>query len=53
MALPFSLGAQWFARRRYLGGPDGMGRLRREFGRSAGVVLLATAAIAAATDSQA
>jgi hypothetical protein len=48
VALPFSLGAQWFARRRYLGGPEGMGRLRREFGRSAAVVLVATAAIAAA-----
>lgn len=32
VALPFGLGAQWFLRRRYLAGPDGLGRLRREPG---------------------
>jgi hypothetical protein len=47
VALPFSLGAQWFVRRRYLGGPDGMGRLRREFGRSAATLLVVTAAMTA------
>ena len=30
LALPVSLGAQWFLRRRVLVGPDGLGRLRRE-----------------------
>jgi hypothetical protein len=30
LALPLSLGAQWFLRRRVLVGPDGLGRLRRE-----------------------
>ena len=30
IALPVSLGAQWFLRRRYLSGEDGLGRLRRE-----------------------
>jgi hypothetical protein len=30
LALPISLGAQWFLRRRVLVGPDGLGRLRRE-----------------------
>lgn len=48
VALPFALGAQWFARRRYLGGPDGLGRLRRHFGRSAAVVLVGAGAMAVA-----
>ena len=30
LALPVSLGAQWLLRRRYLSGPDGLGRLRCE-----------------------
>jgi hypothetical protein len=30
LALPVSLGAQWFLRRRVLVGPEGLGRLRRE-----------------------
>lgn len=30
IALPASLGAQWFLRRRYLSGEQGLGRLRRE-----------------------
>ncbi len=30
IALPVSLGAQWFLRRRYLSGEEGLGRLRRE-----------------------
>jgi hypothetical protein len=44
VALPISLGAQWFLRRRYLGGPDGTGRLRRELGRC-GIALLTVATV--------
>lgn len=39
IALPASLGAQWFLRRRYLAGEQGLGRLRREL-PVAGLVLL-------------
>jgi hypothetical protein len=42
IALPASLGAQWFLRRRYLSGEQGLGRLRREL-PVAGIVLLAVA----------
>ncbi len=40
IALPVSLGAQWFLRRRYLSGEDDLGRLRREPVVAAGVLLL-------------
>ncbi len=43
IALPASLGAQWFLRRRYLSGEQGLGRLRREI-PVAGVVLAVVAA---------
>ncbi len=38
IALPASLGSQWFLRRRYLSGEQGLGRLRREL-PVAGVIL--------------
>jgi hypothetical protein len=40
IALPVSLGAQWFLRRRYLSGEDGLGRLRREPVAAAAVLLI-------------
>jgi hypothetical protein len=40
IALPVSLGAQWFLRRRYLSGEDGLGRLRREPIVAAAVLVL-------------
>jgi hypothetical protein len=40
IALPVSLGAQWFLRRRYLSGEDGLGRLRREPVVAAAVLLI-------------
>jgi hypothetical protein len=42
LALPISLGAQWFLRRRVLVGPEGLGRLRREswlFGPAAAAII--------------
>ncbi len=46
VALPVSLGAQWFFRRRYLSGEEGLGRLRREL-PIAGVVLATVAVLGA------
>ncbi len=41
MALPAALGLQWALRRRYLSGPDGLGRLRRDVAVAAAAGLVA------------